>query len=109
MLDPFKGVGLNHLVATGRNAGDVTIQGEVTLRTSQRVSADVQVRDGTSAAPRRVNREAARKAECVQHVAILRERFDSAAVFALIEKETGLLPAHDIGLKPQSVLKKSRT
>src|SRR5207249_7607664 len=56
-----------------------------------------------------VNLEAARKAECVQHVAIMRERFNGAAVFALIEKETGLLPPHDIGLKPQSVLKKSST
>jgi len=50
-------------LATGRNAGQVTIQGEVTLRAGQSVSADVQVRDGTGATPRRVNGEAAGKAE----------------------------------------------
>src|SRR5213594_2625564 len=109
LLDPFKGVGVNHLVATRPDTGQVTIQGKVTLCPGQRGSADVQVRDGTGAAPRRVNGEAARKAERVQHVAMLRERFNGAAVFALIEKETGLLPEHDIGLKTQSAFQETNT
>lgn len=61
------------------------------------------------AAPRRVNGATTCKAECIQHVAIPRERLNGTTVFTLIEKETGLLTPLDIGLETQCAFQENDT
>ena len=68
--------------------------------------ADVQISHRLRATARRIQREAAGKTERVQHRLPVRQSFDDAAVLALIEKESRLLPAPDIGLEADVVFKK---
>jgi hypothetical protein len=82
------------------------VQREVALGGGQRVRADVEVRHRRCPAPRGVNRETAGKTERIQHAPAPRQRFHLAAIFALVEEETGLLPAQNVGLEAQAAFQK---
>src|SRR2546421_96585 len=105
---PLERVGLDRfMTAVGENCG--VIQGKITPCRFKRVCADVEVGDRSRSAASRIDREAAGKAERVQHVAALGQRFDDAAVLALIEKEAGLLSAQHIGFETQAGFQERRT
>ncbi len=69
--------------------------------------ADVEIGHGCCPAARGIDREAAGKAERIQHAPSARQHFHRAPVFPLVEEESGLLPAHNIGLKTHAVLGKN--
>ena len=93
-------------MAAARNARVILVQLEIPLRRRQCVLADVYVRHRLRPAARRVKREPAGKTERVQHRPPLRQRFHDPPVLALIQKETGLLSAHNIRRPPQPAFEK---
>ena len=70
------------------------------------MGADVQVGHWNAAATGRIQRESAGKAEGIQHHPPGRQGFHEAAVLALVEKETSLLPAQYVRLKSKTALQK---
>src|SRR5438445_12552782 len=85
------------------------VQGEVALRAFERVRADVEISHRLRAAARGVDGEATGKTEGIQHITSSGQRFDEPAVLALVEKEPGLLPAHNVRLEAQAGLQEHRT
>src|SRR5947208_11005153 len=105
---PLERVGLDRfMTAVGERCG--VIQSKIALCRFKRVCADLEVSDRGCSAARRVNRKAAGETERVQHVTSSGERFDDAAVLALVEKEAGLLSAQHVRFETQTGFQKSRT
>src|SRR4051812_911258 len=82
------------------------VEFEIAIRAGEGVRADIEVRDAAGAAASRVNGKAAGETERIENVAPMREGFDVLAIFALIEKKSGLLAANHIGFEAQTILEK---
>ena len=94
------------MTAVGERCG--MIQSKIALCPFKRVCADVEVGDRSRSAARRIDGKATGKTEHVQHITSSGEGFDDAAVLALVEKKTGLLPAQHVGLETQTGFQERR-
>src|SRR6186713_2406229 len=90
-------------MATTSDGGIAGIKGEVAFGGIQRVLADVEIGHPLRPAAGGIKREAAGEAEGVENCPAARQRFDEAAVLALIEEESGLLPLPDIRLEADAI------
>src|ERR1017187_6634557 len=85
----------------------VEVQGKVAVRGCQRVRADIQVGDGNGSATRGIQGKAPGKAEGVQYLTTVGQRFDEATVVTLIEKEPRLLSPYRIDLETKARLQEN--
>src|SRR5262249_55735834 len=76
----------------------------VLARERERCTRAVQREHRPRASGKRVEREAPRVTEAVEHIASGGERTDAIAVCALVEVEAGLLPAHAVDAVTEAVL-----
>ena len=89
----------------GRGHGWVAqVEGEVSPRRCERVGADVEIADRAGPSTGGVDGETARETEDVEDVGAGREIPDADAVVALVEEESGLLAADDVGFEQESLL-----
>src|SRR5690606_37034454 len=107
LLQPGEGIGLHGLMETGGEAGMIPIEGKIPLGRGQGVGADVEIENRNCSPPSRVEGKAPRKAKGVQHLLAPGMVLHEAPIFALIEKETRLLPLQDVGLEAQAVFEKN--
>ena len=104
--EPLKSIGLNCFMCATSDRRSRLVEAENTLGAFKGVGADVEIRHGTGAPARGVEREAAGKTEGVQDVAVFGESFDVSAIFALIKKEAGFLTAQNVCLKAEPAFQK---
>ncbi|ABA48730.1 hypothetical protein BURPS1710b_0391 [Burkholderia pseudomallei 1710b] len=93
-------VGVEPLRARGVEA----VRGDVALRERERVARRIDRHDPLRAALERREREAARVAEAVQHVAIARVLRDERAVLALVDVEARLVAVAHVDVIQHAVL-----
>ena len=79
------------------------IELKIPATSAQCVTAYVQVGHRVGAAPRRIERETAGKAERVENAASARQSPDPPSVLTLIQEEAGLPTAHDVRFKLDAV------
>jgi len=109
--EPFKRIALCGVVMTRGHAGVISLfKREIALgRACQRVCAKSRSHTSRPRPAPRKPRRPPEKTERIQHAATARQCFHFAAVLALVEKKSGLLPAHAHRLRKRTPLSRKIT
>jgi hypothetical protein len=101
--EPFERVGLDLMVGSAGDGGEVAVEVEVAAGGGEGVWGDVEVGHRAGPAAGGVDGETAGEAEHVEDIAAAGEGADAAAVVALVEEEAGFLALDDVGFEAEAV------